>query len=239
MQVFRRRPSGAPEVLDQDPAPAATSGSADADQRDAGPAGTGPAGTRPAGTSPAGPDPAGPDPAGTDRVGQNAGKGRPTPKRSEAERRRRQPYTAPADRKDAVRQSKDKDRTARARRYAAAKRGEAWALPRKDQGPVRALARDYVDSRWRVSEYYMYAVGLLVIILFIRPLRLYADYVVLAIVVVMLTEGWLVGRAVIRLAKQRFPAESTRGIRWYSALRSTQIRKLRMPAPRIKPGDSF
>lgn len=224
MQVFRRRSSGAPEVLDQDPAPAATSGSADADQRDAGPAGTGPGET---------------SPAGTGRVGQNAGKGRPTPKRSEAERRRRQPYTAPTDRKAAVRQSRDKDRTARVSRYAAAKRGEAWALPRKDQGPVRALARDYVDSRRRVSEYYMYAVGALVILLFIPALRLYADYVVLVIVVVMLTEGWLVGRAVIRLARQRFPAESTRGIRWYSALRSTQIRKLRMPAPRIKPGDSF
>jgi hypothetical protein len=229
VQVFRRRSSGAPEVLDEDPAPSATSGSADADQRDAGPAGTSPAGTGPAGTSL----------GGTGRVRQNAGKGRPTPKRSEAERRRRQPYTAPTDRKAAVRQSRDKDRTARARRYAAAKRGEAWALPRKDQGPVRALARDYVDSRRRVSEYYMYAVGGLVILLFIPALRLYADYVVLAIVVVMLTEGWLVGRAVIRLARQRFPAESTRGIRWYSALRSTQIRKLRMPAPRIKPGDSF
>jgi hypothetical protein len=220
VQVFRRRSSGAPETLEQDPAPAATSGSADAGQRDAGPAGTAPGGTSPAG-------------------GQNAGKGRPTPKRSEAERRRRQPYTAPTDRKAAVRQSRDKDRTARAARYAAAKRGEAWALPRKDQGPVRALARDYVDSRRRVSEYYMYAVGALVILLFIPALRLYADYVVLAIVVVMLTEGWLVGRAVIRLARQRFPAESTRGIRWYSALRSTQIRRLRMPAPRIKPGDSF
>jgi hypothetical protein len=224
--VFRRRSSGVPDVLDQDPAPAATPGSAGADQRDAG---TGLAGTGLAGTGGAGPG----------RVDQNAGKGRPTPKRSEAERRRRQPYTAPADRKDAVRQSKDKDRTTRARRYAAAKRGEDWALPRKDQGPVRALARDYVDSRRRISEYYMYAVGALVILLFVPALRLYADYVVLGIVVVMVTEGWFVGRQVVRLAQQRFPAESTRGIRWYSALRSTQIRKLRMPAPRIKPGDSF
>ncbi len=85
----------------------------------------------------------------------------------------------------------------------------------------------------------MYAVGALVILLFVPALRLYADYVVLGIVVVMVTEGWFVGRQVVRLAQQRFPAESTRGIRWYSALRSTQIRKLRMPAPRIKPGDSF
>ncbi len=190
--------------------------------------------------SPSGPaGPADTDPHVAGRVGQTAAKGRPTPKRSEAERRRRQPYTAPADKKTAVRQSRDRDRSGRASRYAAAKRGEAWALPRKDQGPVRALARDYVDSRRRLSEYYMYAVGAMVVLLFIRALRLYADYAVLVVLVVMVSEGFLTGRQVIRLAEQRFPGESTRGVKLYAAIRSTQLRKLRMPAPRIKPGDSF
>jgi hypothetical protein len=207
--VFRRRTTGAPDVLDQDPAPTATSGAADADRR------------------------------GEGRAGQTAAKGRPTPKRSEAERRRRQPYTAPADRKAAAAQSRTRDRSERARKFAAAKRGENWALPRKDQGQVRALARDYVDSRRRVSEYYMYGVAALVVLLFVPGLRLYADYAVLVILVVMVSEGFLVGRQVIRLAQQRFPGESTRGVRMYAAIRSTQIRKLRMPAPRIKPGDSF
>ena len=35
------------------------------------------------------------------------------------------------------------------------RRGEDWALPRKDQGPVRALARDVVDSRRGIGEYYL------------------------------------------------------------------------------------
>lgn len=176
---------------------------------------------------------------GAGRGGQTAGKGRPTPKRSEAERRRRQPYSAPTDRKAAVQQTRERDKANRARKFAAAKRGEDWALPRKDQGPVRGLARDYVDSRRRISEYYMYAVGVLVVLLFIPKLRLYADYVVLVIIVMMVSEGLLIGRQVIKLAQQRFPGESTRGIRWYAAIRCTQIRKLRMPAPRVKPGDSF
>jgi hypothetical protein len=207
--VFRRRSTTAPDVLDQDPAPAASADPADADV------------------------------PGAVRGGQTAGKGRPTPKRSEAERRRRQPYSAPTDRKAAVQQNRERDKTNRARKFAAAKRGEDWALPRKDQGPVRGLARDFVDSRRRISEYYMYAVGVLVVLLFIPKLRLYADYVVLVIIVMMVSEGLLVGRQVIKLAQQRFPGESTRGIRWYSAIRCTQIRKLRMPAPRVKPGDSF
>ena len=41
-------------------------------------------------------------------------------------------------------------------------RGEQWAIPARDRGAVKALARDYVDSRRRISEYYMY--GLLVLL---------------------------------------------------------------------------
>ena len=96
-----------------------------------------------------------------------AAKGRPTPKRSEAEKRRRQPYSAPADRKAAVAQSRSQGRADRTKRYEAMRRGENWALPAKDRGPVRALARDVVDSRRRVSEFYMYIVGALVVLLFI------------------------------------------------------------------------
>ena len=80
-----------------------------------------------------------------------AGKGRPTPKRSEAERRRRQPYTAPKDRKEASRTSRDRQRADRTRRMEAVRRGEEWAMPPRDRGPVKALARDYVDSKRRVS----------------------------------------------------------------------------------------
>jgi hypothetical protein len=167
------------------------------------------------------------------------GKGRPTPKRSEAQRRRRQPFAAPAGRKGAYRQSGDRDRASRASRMAAMKRGEEWALPRKDRGPVRALARDYVDSRRRLSEYYMYAVAALIILLFIPALRASSivTFLVLAIMLVIVTEGWLVGRSVLKLARERYPGEDTRGVRLYAAMRCTQLRRLRMPAPRVKPGE--
>ena len=76
------------------------------------------------------------------------------------------------------------------------RRGENWALPRKDQGPVRALARDYVDSRRSISEYYMFAVLVLVVLLFIPALRKSAviDYVVLAPALVIVDRELLVGR---------------------------------------------
>jgi Protein of unknown function (DUF3043) len=188
-------------------------------------------------------DDQGPDESSTasDRPGVTQAKGRPTPKRSEAERRRRQPFNAPADRKVAAQQSRDRDKATRARKMEAMRRGENWALPNKDQGPVRALARDYVDSRRSFSEYYMFGVLVLVVLLFVPKLRQSAvvDYAVLVLLAVIVTESVLVGGRVIRLAQQRFPGESTRGVRMYAAIRGTQIRRLRMPAPRVKPGDKI
>ena len=121
------------------------------------------------------------------------------------------------------------------------RRGETWAMPRKDQGPVRALARDYVDSRRGASEFYMFGVVVLIVLLFVPSLRKSAavDFAVLAMLLVIVTEGVLVGGRVIRLAQQRFPGESTRGVRMYAAIRGTQFRRLRMPAPRVKPGDKI
>ena len=169
------------------------------------------------------------------------GKGRPTPKRSEAERRRRQPFTAPRDRKEANRTYRDRQRQDRARRSEAMRRGEEWAMPSRDKGPVKALARDYVDSRRRVSEFYMYGLLVLMVLLFVRTtaVQTIVPLVVLAAVVVMLVEGIFIGRQVRSLARRRLPGEDTRGVRLYAAMRALQIRQLRVPKPRIKPGDSY
>ena len=215
VRVFRRRSADPPEVVDQE--------------------------SQSPGEPEAVTDRAVAEHLGAERAGVTPAKGRPTPKRSEAERRRRQPFAAPADRKAAAQQGRDRDRAERARKMQAMRRGENWALPRKDQGPVRALARDYVDSRRSLSEYYLIGVVVLIALLVIPSLRKspVVTYAVLAIFLVIVSEGALVGGRVIRLAKQRFPGESTRGVRMYAAIRGTQFRRLRMPAPRVKPGDKI
>jgi hypothetical protein len=168
-----------------------------------------------------------------------AGKGRPTPKRSEAERRRR--YTlAPEDRKAAAKQSRTRDRADRSRKTEAMRRGEEWALPAKDKGPVRALARDYVDSKRRLSEFYMYGLVVLLILLFLRSplIQTVLPVVLIVMVLIMVGEGFLIGRKVTALAAERYPGQSTRGIKMYAGMRALQIRKLRFPKPRVKPGGS-
>jgi len=171
------------------------------------------------------------------------GKGRPTPKRSEAERRRRG-YPSPGDKKGGgggSTQSRDRARADRARKYEAMKRGEEWALTARDRGPVKGLTRDVVDSRRRFSEYYMYVLVLLFLALLVNNsgVKDVLYPVVLVLVVVVVTEGLFIARSVRKQAAVRFPAESTRGITMYAIMRTLQIRRFRMPAPRVKPGDKI
>jgi hypothetical protein len=210
MRVFRRRSAGATDGTAQD--------------------------------SPGAQSPDGPADAKQPRSPAEAAKGRPTPKRSEAERRRRQPITgarAPA----APRTPEDKAqaRSERARKYDAMKRGEAWALNPRDRGPARALARDYVDSKRRVSEYYMYVLVVLVVAVFLRDkaLQTYISPLILVLVVVILIDSLLIRRGLNRLVAERLPGESTKGLTMYAVFRALQIRRFRMPAPRVQPGEKF
>ena len=49
----------------------------------------------------------------------------------------------------------------------------------------------------------------------------------------------LIGRRARKLAAERFPSESNSGLALYTAMRAIQIRRLRVPKPRVKPGDSY
>jgi hypothetical protein len=180
----------------------------------------------------------------SDQAARPAGKGRPTPKRSEVERRRREPYTPPpANRKAAAAQDRDRKRTASRRKMEAMKRGEEWALPPRDRGQVKALARDYIDSRRLiVSEYVLFGVFLLILLLFLAgaaknsSVILYAE---LTIVGVIGLEALYHSSRVISVAKKRLPGQSTRGILWYVAKRSMRLRSSRVPPARLSRGDAF
>jgi Protein of unknown function (DUF3043) len=163
----------------------------------------------------------------------------PTPKRSEAQGRRGGIYQAPTDRRAAGQGSKERERADRNRRAIAARRGEEWALPAKDQGPVRALARDVVDSRRGIAEWYLVVVLPIFILVFLHvpSLQLAADVLVILVLVVVLGEGYYVGAKVDRLARERFPGQSRRGAKFYAGMRNTQLRRMRVPKPRINRGD--
>lgn len=171
-------------------------------------------------------------------VAKPGGKGRPTPKRRDAERRNRRPITAPRTRKEAYRQVRESQAAERKKARAGMARGDDRYLPRRDQGPVRRLARDYVDSRRTVSEFVMYIALAALLVNLAAPLTIgpYMNIVFLAMFVMIITESVYLSRRIKRLARERFPDESGQGIGLYVAMRSCYIRRFRMPQPRLKPG---
>jgi hypothetical protein len=196
----------------------------------------------PDGTAQDSPGAQSPDSPAEDRArpAAEAAKGRPTPKRSEAERGRYQPISGSRPRSAGPRTPADKAtaRSDRARKYEAMKRGEQWALNARDLGPAKQLARDYVDSKRRVSEYYMYILVLLVAALFVRLNGLLGP-VVVALIAVMAVDGYFIRRGLRRLVAERLPGESARGLTLYAVMRAIQIRRFRMPQPRVNPGEKF
>ena len=188
------------------------------------------------------------------RPAAEAGKGRPTPKRSAAEANRyrtitgsttsgRGPVKAPAPRRKATPEEKARARAENANKMQAMRRGEEWALGPRDRGPAKKLARDYVDAHRRPMEYYMYALIVLILALFAgrssSAINAYMQYFLIAIIVVIAVDAYMLRRSVLRLVHERLPNESTRGLGFYVIMRGLQLRRFRTPAPRLKPGDKY
>jgi hypothetical protein len=167
------------------------------------------------------------------------GKGRPTPKRRDAEKRNRQPITAPRTRKAAYRQARERQAGDRKKAREGQARGDQRYLLKRDKGPVRQLARDFVDARRTFGEFFMYLTILVVVLSMVAPLavRIYLQTFGLPMMlVVIIGEALYISSRVKNLARERFPDESTQGVGIYAATRSMQIRRLRMPQARLKPG---
>jgi hypothetical protein len=172
---------------------------------------------------------------------EGPGKGRPTPKRRDAEAARRQRVAAPKDRKEAARLARQRQREARLKTRQALSTGDERNLPLRDRGPVRRYARDFVDSRRSLGEYFMIiALGVLVMT-FIPSvtIRAIGTYVWLLLIVLIITDGWILNLRLKRKLREKFPNESLQGVTMYAVMRSMQLRKLRLPKPRVKPGDQI
>jgi hypothetical protein len=183
-----------------------------------------------------------------------AGKGRPTPKRSQAEANRyrtltgsttsgRGPAKAPDPRRKLTPDEKARARDDRNRQLTAMRKGEEWALGPRDRGPAKRLARDYVDAHRRPMEFYMYALVVLIIALFAgkssTAVGSYMQIFLLVIIAVIVVDAILLRRSLLKVVHERMPKESTRGLAFYAIMRALQLRRFRTPAPHLKPGDKF
>lgn len=188
------------------------------------------------------PDGAGSDtPSGglrqTERPNRPAGKGRPTPKRSEAQRRRRGPAQAPANRKEAARRKREDAQARRLEAREGLRRGDDRYLPARDAGPVRRAIRDLVDSRRNVLSLFLVGAVVLFLGTLVRVPIVATIAVVLwfALLVAMVADSVWLGLLIRRIMRARFPDSRDRmaGLVFYGITRAMQMRRLRVPAPKV------
>ena len=179
-------------------------------------------------------------------------KGRPTPKRRDSGPRRGPVSPAPKTRREAMQRQREQAKLAKtsprrggapaplsaADRRARQMAGDPAYLQRRDQGDLRAFARDYVDSRRMVSNY----------LLVLFPVALLSQFVhflitvEITLVLLVLLEGIFTGRRIMAMARHRDidPGKETgTKMALYAIMRAYFPRRWRMPRPRVTMGQSI
>ncbi|WP_234434923.1 MULTISPECIES: DUF3043 domain-containing protein [Streptomyces] len=168
-----------------------------------------------------------------------AKKGRPTPKRSEAEAGRRTRVTVPKDRKEASRQARDRMRAEREKQRQALMSGDERHLPARDKDPWRKFARDYVDARWSLAEFFLPAAVVILVLSIIKvtQIQVLSTLLFLLFFVFVILDFVRLGLGLRKQLAERFPNENTRGTVAYGIMRTLQMRRLRLPKPQVRRGE--
>lgn len=163
-------------------------------------------------------------------------KGRPTPKRRDAQKVRR--ALAPAATKEAKREQREATRKLRAQQREAYFRGDESALPIRDKGPAKRFARDYIDARRSVAEYLLPLVFIVLALSVVRnaTVQIVATVLLYVVMVAAIIDTVFMARKVRKEVAQRYPNEPTKGLTSYVVLRASQIRRLRIPRPKVERG---
>ncbi len=167
-----------------------------------------------------------------------APKGRPTPKRREAQSQRRTAVTRPASRKEAGKRVREVRRQEMVKQREALAGGDERYLPARDKGPVRRAVRDWVDSRWHVGELFL-PLAIPILILSMVPNLRIKD---LTLVLWLLLLVGIIGQSVVNAVRlrtelrRRFPSEALGGSMFYGIMRTLQMRRMRLPKPQVKRG---
>jgi hypothetical protein len=169
-----------------------------------------------------------------------AGKGRRTPTRKEAEAARKKQMKVPMTRKEQARRERAAREELRLKQREALKTGDEKYLPLRERGPVRGLARDYVDRRWNVAEFLLFFLALILVVSFVDAGAQFSAFATLAYTVIIfgtVIDEIILVRGLRKQLKQRFSPDETRGTVGYAILRSTQLRRFRLPKPHLKRGE--
>ena len=171
--------------------------------------------------------------------GPTAGKGRPTPKRKDAQAQNLRPLV-PKDRDASRKAAKARMRERENAEYEAMQTGDVNHMPKAERLPWRIYIRDYVDARFNLGEFFIpVAFVILVVSIFVTykwptlalPLMVLM-YVYLFAVIIDIAIMW---RKLKKKLIEKYGEKSVaRGMRSasYAWSRAIQIRRWRLPKPR-------
>jgi hypothetical protein len=174
-----------------------------------------------------------------------ARKGRPTPSRKEAEAARKKQMKTPMTRKELAQRERARREEVRLKQRDALKSGDERYLPAREQGPVRRFTRDYVDRRRNFAEYLLpFLIILLLLFAVAGSLGDGATTILTAFVYPFLIIGTILDEIILvrGLKKEltaRFGAGEAKGHTSYAVLRSTQLRRFRLPKPQVARGQKL
>jgi hypothetical protein len=165
--------------------------------------------------------------------------GKITPKRKAGGRTVEAP---PANRREAMKRSREKARIARMERRQGMMEGKEEYLLARDRGPERALTRDVVDSRRNLASYFI--PGAVIILVggsggMPREVQLFSTALWGVLFLGVIVDSFLLTRRLKSTLDGRFPKRTTRNgsLYFYAVMRSISLRRMRMPKPRVKIGD--
>lgn len=165
-----------------------------------------------------------------------AGKGRATPTRSEQEAARRRPLVA--DTKEAKARAKADLNTAREKARVGMANGDDKYLTPRDKGPQRRWVRDYVDAGWHLGEAVMPAMIVVIFATFIpiAGVQFYSFVALWVFIFFVVGDMIITSTLVKRKARDKWGDRTEKGLGWYAAMRTVQMRVLRLPKPQVKRG---
>ncbi len=171
-------------------------------------------------------------------------KGRPTPKRADAEAKNKRPLV-PNDRGAARRAQREQFAKARREQQQAMMDGDEAKMPLQHRGPARRYMRDYVDARWSPGELFLPAAVAVILVLlagnlFPQYLQLLITVILTAYVLIFMAilDAVILGFRVRGKAREKFGAEKLgRGPLLYIVFRAFYLRRMRIPRPQVKRGE--
>jgi hypothetical protein len=165
------------------------------------------------------------------------GKGRPTPTRAEREAARKRPLVADTKEAKARARAQMAEQREKARLGMAA--GDDRFLTARDKGPQRRFVRDWVDSGWNIAEFVMPIMVAVLLLMFvsIEFIQFYAYAVLWVFVILTVIDMIVTSVRVKRAARRKFGEDRIeKGLGWYGAMRTVQMRFMRLPKPQVKRG---